>query len=170
MSMAQSFIPPTGMTTQGMISYPGFHPQMPGPFPSQTGCPSVYPPHYQSPTGEFSYPTLGIPAQNNVYHRPKPQMEIFPQSSNLSWQHPVSPPSMPSSPPLAPQEQQAGLSSSFRHLQEDHGYGPPHTAQVQTQTKLRSDVSSSNSLSDPSPESTESTVSPLQSHSFFPLR
>lgn len=161
MSMAQSFIPPTGLTNQGMISYPGFHPQMPGPIPPQTGYPSVYPPHYQSPPGEFSYPTVGIPAQNNVYDRPKPQMEHLPQSSNLNWQHPVSPPSMASSPPLAPQEQQAGLSSSPRHIQEDHGYVPPHTAQVQTQTELRSDVSSSNSLSDLSSESTESTVSHL---------
>lgn len=161
MSMAQSFIPPTGLTTQGMISYPGFHPQMPAPIPSQTGYPSIYPPHYQSPPGEFSYPTVGIPAQNNVYHRPKPQMENLPQSSNLNWQHPVSPPSMASTPPLASQEQQAGLSSSPRHIQEDHGYVPPHTVQVQTQTELRSDVSSSNSLSDLSPESTESTVSHL---------
>lgn len=161
MSMAQSFIPPTGLTTQEMISYPGFHPQMPGPIPPQTGYPSVYPPHYQSPPGEFSYPTVGIPAQNNVYHRPNPQMENFPQSSSFNWQHPVLPPSMASSPPLAPQEQQAGLSSPPRHIQEDGGHVPPHTGQVQTPTELRSDVSSANSLSDPSPESTESTVSHL---------
>ncbi|XP_011615677.2 serine/threonine-protein kinase WNK4 isoform X2 [Takifugu rubripes] len=165
MSMAQSFIPPTGLPTQGMVTYPGFHPQMSGPIPPQTGYPSVYPPHYQSPPGEFSYPSVGIPAQNNVYHRPEPQMETLPQSSNLNWQHPVSPPSMASTPPLVPQEQQAGFSNSPRLTQEDHlhGYAPPHTAQVQTQTELRSDVSSPNSLSDLSPESTKSTLSPFAS-------
>lgn len=161
MSMAQSFIPPTGLPGQGMITYPGFHPQMSAPIPPQTGYPSVYPPHYQSPPGEFSYPSVGIPAQNNVYHRPEPQLETLPQSSNHNWQHPVSPPSMASTPPLVPQEQQAGFSSSPRLTQEDHlhGHAPPHTAQVQTQTELRSDVSSPNSLSDLSPESTKSTVS-----------
>lgn len=176
MSMAQSFIPPASMPTQGMPSYPGFHPQLPTHMAPQSGYPSVYPQHYQTPPVEVPYPTAGIPAQNNIYHSPEntPQMDGFPQSSHPSWLHPVSPPSMPSTPPLVPQEplQQIGLSSPPILTQEDsfHSYVAPYSAHVPDQPEPKSEASSSNSSSDLSPsppESPESTVSRL--FSFFYL-
>lgn len=171
MSMAQSFIPPASMPTQGMPSFPGFHPQLPASIAPQSGYPSVYPQHYQTTPVEVHYPTAGIPTQN-IYHRPEtmPQMESFSQSNHPSWLHPVSPLSMASTPPPVPQEplQQFGFPSPPSLTQEDiiHSYVPPYAAQVPAQAEPRSEVSSSNSLSDLSPsppESPESTVSHLQS-------
>ncbi|KAE8283970.1 Serine/threonine-protein kinase WNK4 [Larimichthys crocea] len=165
MSMAQSFIPPSSLPTQGMPSFPGFHPQLPAHMAPQSG---YYQQHYQTPPVEVPYPTAGIPMQNNVYHSPEntPQTEGFPQSSHPSWFHHVSPPSMPSTPPPVPQEplQQVGLSCPPSLIQEDslHSYAPQYSAQVPAQAEPRSEVSSLNSSSDlfPSPpESPESTLS-----------
>ncbi|KAM9336800.1 serine/threonine-protein kinase WNK4 [Symphorus nematophorus] len=168
MSMAQSFIPPATLPTQGVPSYPGFHPQLPSHMTPQSGYPSVYPQQYQTPPVEVpSYPTAGIPVQNNVYHSPEntPQMEGFPPS----WLPPVSPPSMPSTPPLVPQEplQQVGLSSPPSLTQEDglRSYVSPYSATVPAQAEPRSEVSSSNSSSDLSPSPPESPESTLSSFS-----
>ncbi|XP_044035883.1 serine/threonine-protein kinase WNK4 isoform X2 [Siniperca chuatsi] len=167
MSMAQSFIPPANLPTQGMPSFPGFHPQLPTHMAPQSGYPSVYPQHYQTSV-EVPYPTAGIPAQNNIYHSPEntPQMNGFPQSSHPSWLHPVSPPSMPSTPPLVPQ-QQVGLSSPPSLTQADslYSYVPPYSAQVSAQVEPKSEVSSSNSSSDLSPSPPESPESTLSSFS-----
>ncbi|KAI3365512.1 hypothetical protein L3Q82_010600, partial [Scortum barcoo] len=171
MSMAQSFIPSASMPTQGMPSYPGFHHQLPAPMTPQSGYPSVYPQHYQTPPVEVPYPTAGIPVQNNVYHSPEntPHMNGFPQSSHPNWLHPVSPPSLPSTPPLVPQEplQQVGLSSPPSLTQEEsfHSYVDPYSAQVPAQAEPKSEVSSSNSLSDLSPSPPESPESTLSSFS-----
>ncbi|XP_026170713.1 serine/threonine-protein kinase WNK4 isoform X2 [Mastacembelus armatus] len=168
MSMAQSFIPPATLPTQGIPSFPGFHPQLPTHMTPQAAYPPVYPQHYQTPPVEAPYPTAGI-AMENIYHSPQnsPQMDRagFPQS-RPNWLHPVSPPSMPSTPPLAPQEplQQAGLSSPSSLTQEDHrhSYLATNSAQVPGPVKPTSEVCSSNSSSDLSPsppESPESTFS-----------
>ncbi|XP_070782815.1 serine/threonine-protein kinase WNK4 isoform X2 [Enoplosus armatus] len=173
MSMAQSFIPPANLPTQGMPSFPGFHPQLPTHMAPQSGYPSVYPQHYHTSPVEVPYPTAGISAQNNIYNSPEnmPQMDGFPQSSHPSWLHPVSPPSMPSTPPLAPQEplQQVGLSSPPGLTQEDslYSYVSPYSAQVPAQVEPKSEVSSSNSSSELSPsppESPDSTLSSFSSH------
>ncbi|XP_023263500.1 serine/threonine-protein kinase WNK4 isoform X1 [Seriola lalandi dorsalis] len=173
MSMAQSFIPPASMSSQGMPSFPGYHPQLPTHMAPQSGYPSVYPHQYQTQSVEVPYPTVGIPAQNNVYHSPEntPQMDGsgFPQSSHPSWLHHVSPPSLPSTPPLAPQEppQQVGLSIPPCLTQEDslHSYVAPYSAQVPAQTKPKQQVSSSSSSSDLSPSPPESPESTLSSFS-----
>ncbi|XP_045924618.1 serine/threonine-protein kinase WNK4 isoform X2 [Micropterus dolomieu] len=171
MSMAQSFIPPTNMPTQGMHSFPGFHPQLPTHMAPQSGYPSLYPQHYQTSPVEVPYPTAGIPAHNNIYHSHEntPQMNGFPQSTHPGWLHPVSPPSMPSTPPPVPREtlQPVGLSSPPSLTQEDsfYGYVPPYSAQVSAQAEPRSEVSSSNSLSDLSPSPPESPESTLSSFS-----
>ncbi|XP_051273216.1 serine/threonine-protein kinase WNK4 isoform X2 [Dicentrarchus labrax] len=175
MSMAQSFIPPASMPTHGMSSYPGYHPQLHSQMNPQSGYPSVYQQHYQTPPVEVPYPTAGIPSQN-VYHSPEntPQMDGYPQStyhqsSHPNWPHHVSPPSMPSTPPLVPQEplQHSGLSSPPSMSQEDsyHGYVPPYTAQVPAQAEPRSEVFRSNSSSDLSPSPPESPESTLSSFS-----
>ncbi|XP_068160979.1 serine/threonine-protein kinase WNK4 isoform X2 [Antennarius striatus] len=163
MSMAQSFIPPT----QGMPSFPGFHPQLPAHMAPQSG---YYPQHYPSSPAEVPYP----PAQN-LYPSPESihQMDGFPPSSHPHWSHPVSPPSVPSTPPLVPQEpsQPGGLSSPSILTQEDdglHGYQP----QDATEADVRSEVSSPNSSSDLSPslpESTESTLSSLSPPLYPPV-
>ncbi|XP_039644464.1 serine/threonine-protein kinase WNK4 isoform X2 [Perca fluviatilis] len=167
MSMAQSFIPPAGMPTQGMPSYPGYHHQLPTHMAPQSGYPSIYPQHYQTSAVEVPYPT----AQNVYYSPDTPLMEEggFPQSSHPSWMHPVSPPSMPSTPPLVPQEplQQAGLSSPPSLTQEDsrHSYVASYSAQVPAQAEPKSEVSSSNSLSDLSSSPSASPGSTLSSFS-----
>ncbi|XP_070707404.1 serine/threonine-protein kinase WNK4 isoform X2 [Pempheris klunzingeri] len=175
MSMAQSFIPPASLPAQGMPSFPGFHPQLPTHMAPQSGYPSVYPQPYQTATVEVPFPTAGIPTQNNVYHSPEntPQIDgaSFAQNSHPSFLHPVSPPSMPSSPLLAPQEplQQVGLSSPPSLIQEDslHSYMAQYSAQIPAQDEPKSEVSSSNSLSDLSPsppKSPESTLSSFNTH------
>ena len=165
MSMAQSFIPPA----QGMPSYPGFHPQLPTHMAPQSGYPSVYPQQYQTPPLEAPYPTVGVQAHNSLYHSPEsmPQADgaAFSQGSPPSWQHPVTPPSMPPSPPL----QQAGFSGPPGLNQENglNGYVAPYSAQVPAHAKPKPQVSSSNSSSDLSPsppESPESTVSHPRSY------
>ncbi|XP_032357885.1 serine/threonine-protein kinase WNK4 isoform X1 [Etheostoma spectabile] len=171
MSMAQSFIPPAGMPTQGMPSYPGYHPQLPTHMAPQSGYPSIYPQRYQTSAVEVPYPT----AQSIYYSPDTLLMEEggFPQSSYPSWMHPVSPPSMPSTPPLVPQEplQQVGLSSppSYHHslTQEDslHNYVASYSAQVPVQAEPKSEVSSSNSMSDLSSSPSESPGSTLSSFS-----
>ncbi|XP_039991011.1 serine/threonine-protein kinase WNK4 isoform X2 [Xiphias gladius] len=173
MSMAQSFIPPAGLPNQGMPSFPGFHPQLPTHMTQQSGYPSVYQQQYQTSPLEVSYPTVGIQAQNNVYHSPEntPQLDGtgFPQSSHPSWPHPASPPSIPSTPTVAPQEplQQVGLSSPPSLNQEDslHSYVAPYSAQVPAQAKPKPQVSSSSSSSDLSPSPPESPESTLSSFS-----
>ncbi|XP_031699168.1 serine/threonine-protein kinase WNK4 [Anarrhichthys ocellatus] len=164
MSMAQSFIPPAGMPAQGMLSYPGYHHQLPARMAPLTGYPSMYPQHYQNSPVEAHYLT----AQNNVYHNLEnlPLMDGagFPQSCHPSLLHPVSPLSMPSTPPPAPQEpfQQVGLFSPTGMTQEDilHGYVASYLPQVPVQAEPKSEVSSSNSdLSTSPPESPDSTLS-----------
>lgn len=171
MSMAQSFIPPASLPTQGMPSFPDFYPQLPAHMAAQSGYPSVYQQHYQAPPVEVPHPSAGIPVQNNTYHSPEymPQMDGFPQSSHPSWMHP----SMPSTPPPVPQEplQQVRLSSTPILTPEDglHSYGPPYSTQVPAQAEPRSEVSSSicsSDLSPSPPESPESTVS-LSERLFF---
>ncbi|XP_028264162.1 serine/threonine-protein kinase WNK4 isoform X2 [Parambassis ranga] len=182
MSMAQSFIPPT---SQGMPSFPGFHPQLSSPMAPQPGYPPMYSQHYQSAPAEVPYS-----AQSTVYHSPghAPHMDgaQFHQTHHPQWLHPVSPPSLPSTPPLAPVEllQQAGASSCPSLAQEDSymaqedsymaqedsymaqedSYMAQYSAQGPCPGKPRSEVCSSNSSSDLSPsppESPESTVSSL---------
>ncbi|KAK2820645.1 hypothetical protein Q5P01_023604 [Channa striata] len=172
MSMAQSFIPPASLPTQVMPSFPGFHPQLPAHVVQQTGYPSVYPQHYQTPPAEVPYHTAGIPAQN-IYHSPEnmPQMNRagFPQSSHPGWLQPASPPSQPSTPPLVHQEplQHAGLSRSPSLNQRDspHSYVAPYATQVPAQVQPRSGISSSNSSSDLSPSPPESPENTLSSFS-----
>ncbi|XP_059181060.1 serine/threonine-protein kinase WNK4 [Centropristis striata] len=173
MSMAQSFIPPA----QGMPSYPGFHPQLPAHMAQQSGYPSMYPQQYQSSPAEVPYPSAGVPVHNNQYpHSPEgtPLMEGagFPQPG---WSHHVSPPPMPSTPPLVPQEPQQqplGLSGpptcppSLGQEDSLHTY----SAQVPVlQAEPKSEVSSSNSVSSLSPSPPESPQSTFSSFS-SPLR
>ncbi|KAF3704184.1 Serine/threonine-protein kinase WNK4 [Channa argus] len=154
---------------QAMPSFPGFHHQLPAHIVPQTGYPSVYPQHYQTPPAEVPYPTTGFPAQNNIYHSPENMSQMngagFPQSIHPSWLHHVSPPSLPSTPPLVHQEplQQAGLSSSTRD--SPHSYAAPYSTQVPAQVQLKSDISSSNSSSDLSPSPPESPENTLSSFS-----
>ncbi|XP_047464076.1 serine/threonine-protein kinase WNK4 isoform X2 [Mugil cephalus] len=166
MSMAQSFIPPASLPTQGIPSFPGFHPQMHGHMAPQSGYPSVYQQHYQTQQAEVPYPGPGIPT-HNVYH----SQEHVPQMDGAGFHHPqyqypVSPPSLPSTPPLAPLEpsQQVGHSGSPGPTQE-HNYASPYSAQVPAQAKPRSQVSNSTSSSDFSPSPPESPESTLSSFS-----
>uniref|UniRef100_A0A8C5GCX6 non-specific serine/threonine protein kinase n=1 Tax=Gouania willdenowi TaxID=441366 RepID=A0A8C5GCX6_GOUWI len=62
MSMAQSFIPPASLHSQGMPSYPSFHQQLSSHMPPQSGgYPPIYPQHYHNPPAEVSYPPTGVP-------------------------------------------------------------------------------------------------------------
>ncbi|XP_008435521.1 serine/threonine-protein kinase WNK4 isoform X2 [Poecilia reticulata] len=160
MSMAQSFIPPPNLPTQVMPSYPGFHPHLQSPIAPPSGYPSVYPHHYQT------LPPVGVPAQN-VYHIPEqaPQMDGlgFYQNNHPQWQHPVTPPSMPSTPPLATLEpqQHVRLTSSPIPHKEDSNMAP-YLAQISPQLQTGTEVSMSNSSSEASPSppvSPENTVS-----------
>ncbi|XP_069016275.1 LOW QUALITY PROTEIN: serine/threonine-protein kinase WNK4 [Embiotoca jacksoni] len=165
MSMAQSFIPPASLSTQGIPSFPGFHPQLHSQMAPQSGYPSVYQQHYQTQPAELPYP-----AQNNIYHSPEhtPQMDTagFHQSSHPPWPHHVSPPSMPSTPPPAPLEtlQQVGLSGS-PGLTQVNGYVAQYSAQVPARDEPRSEMSSSNSSSDLSTSPSQSPESTLSSFS-----
>ncbi|CAN9508762.1 unnamed protein product [Ophioblennius macclurei] len=156
MSMAQSFIPPSSMTTQGMASYPGFHhPQLPGHMPPQAGYPSVYPPppHYQTAAAESPY----VPPQN-VYHdaeqTPQTDGGAFQQSNH--W----SPPCMSSTPPPVPLEpvQHARHSGSPAVTHDD-----PYSAQIPARVTPESDVSTSSSSSDLSSSPSESPKNTLSS-------
>lgn len=169
MSMAQSFIPPASLSTQGMPSFPGFH--LPTHMAQQSGYHSVYPQQYQTTPAEVPYPTPGMQAQNNIYHSPENTLHIdgsgFPQSKPPSWSQAVSPLSIPSTPPRAPQEPLQQVSSLTNLTQEDslHSYVTPFSAQVSAQATYTSEISSSNSSSDLSsspPETPENTVSPRQ--------
>ncbi|XP_068439947.1 serine/threonine-protein kinase WNK4 [Clinocottus analis] len=160
MSMAQSFIPPA----QGMpaSSYPGYHNQLPAHMAPQSGYPSVY---YQNSPVEAHYLT-------NVYHN----QESSPLAADgagfphPSWLHPVSPPSVPSTPPPARREpfRQAGPFSPpvspppVGATREDglQDYVDSYSAQVPVQAEPESQVSGSNSdLSTSPPESPKSTLS-----------
>ncbi|KAM8836732.1 serine/threonine-protein kinase WNK4 isoform 2-T2 [Spinachia spinachia] len=165
MSMAQSFIPPANLPTQGMPSYPGYHHQL----PAHMGYPSIYPQHYQSSPLEAQYLTAGFPSQNSVYHNPEnvpaPDAGGVPHSHHPpDWPHSVSPPPTASSPPPVPQ--QVGLANPPTcppsMTQEDslHGYVASYLAQVPVQAEPQSEVSSSNSdLSTSPPGSPEGTLS-----------
>ncbi|KAM3859631.1 serine/threonine-protein kinase WNK4 [Diretmus argenteus] len=176
MSMAQSFIPASNLPNQGMPSLQGFHPQLTHHMAPQSGYPSVYPSHYQTSSMEVPYSTGGIPGQHSVYHSldNMPQMDGsgYPQSGHLSWSHAMAP-SLPSTPPLVPQEplQQAGSSTPSNVTQEDslHNYTIPYPAQALAQAKPTSEGSNSNSSSDLSPSPPESPESTLSSFS-APLR
>ncbi|CAG5958646.1 unnamed protein product [Menidia menidia] len=175
MSMAQSFIPPGNLSSQGMPSYPGFHPQLQGHMASQSGYPSVYPQHYPTPSVDAQYASAGIPTQS-LYHSPEhaPQMEGvgFQQSAHPQWPHHVSPPSMPSAPSTPPQAtldafHQPGPPSSPVLTQED-SYETPCPAQVPSLAKIRSEMCKSCSSSDFSPSppiSPDSTISSFNSQS-----
>lgn len=163
MSMAQSFIPPASITAQGMPSFPGFHTHM---LP-QSGYPPIYPPQYpQPPSVEATYPPAGIPA-NNVYHSPEntPQMDGCPQTRHPSWQHLVSPLSLPSTPPLArrdpPQQAEHPAPHSWTQMDNSHIYATTFAAQ----TKPKPEALSLNSSSDLSSSPTESPESTLSSFS-----
>ncbi|KAI9541177.1 hypothetical protein NQZ68_032960 [Dissostichus eleginoides] len=165
MSMAQSFIPPGNMPTQGMPSYPGYPHQLPSHMAPQSGYPSMYPQHYQT-SAEAHYSTAGFQQQNNVCHSPENTllMEGYPQSSHPGWQHPVSPPSLPSTPPPVPQElsQQVGPSTPPSMTQEEslQSYMASYSELSPVKAESQSEVSSSNSDLSPSPpESPESTLS-----------
>ncbi|XP_034414149.1 serine/threonine-protein kinase WNK4 [Cyclopterus lumpus] len=172
MSMAQSFIPPAGMPSQGMPSYPGYHNQVSAHMAPQSGYPSMYPQHYQSSPVEAHYLTAGILAQNNVYHNHENSPLVdgagFPQSGRPGWPHPASPPSVPSTPSPVPPEsfQQVGPFSPPNSppcmTPEDglHGDVDSHPAQVPVRAEPKSEVSGSNSdLSTSPPESPKSTFS-----------
>ncbi|TNN84846.1 Serine/threonine-protein kinase WNK4 [Liparis tanakae] len=169
MSMAQSFIPPASMPSQGMPSYPGYHNQLPAHMAPQSGYPSMYPQHYQNSPVEAHYLTAGILAQNNIHHNQEnlPLMDGagFP---HRGWLPPVSPPLVPSTSSPVPQEpfQQVGFSSPPISppcmTQEDslHDYVDSYLAQVPVQADPKSEVSSSNSdISTSPPESPKSTLS-----------
>ncbi|XP_026206446.1 serine/threonine-protein kinase WNK4 isoform X2 [Anabas testudineus] len=173
MSMAQSFIPPASLPSQGMPSFPGFHPQLPAHVVPQAGYHSVYPQHYQAPPVEVPFVTAGIPAQNNMFHSPEntPQMNRagFPQSSHPSWLHPVSPPSIPSTSPLAhvapPQQPVPSSRPSQTQPASIYNHGAPYSAQIPAHIKPKSEISSSNSSSDLSPSPPESPENTLSSFS-----
>lgn len=165
MSMAQSFIPPASLPAQGMP----FHPQLPTPTLPQSGYPSVYPHHYPTPPVEVPHPTAGIPVQNSTYDGPEaaPQMEGLPATSRPTWLHPLSPPSVASTPPPVPQEplQQVGYAGSLSTTRspEDSPHSCVPTAQVPAQSEATLEFSGSNchsAVSSPAPQSPESTVSP----------
>uniref|UniRef100_A0A3Q4GLU5 non-specific serine/threonine protein kinase n=1 Tax=Neolamprologus brichardi TaxID=32507 RepID=A0A3Q4GLU5_NEOBR len=174
MSMAQSFIPPAGLPTQGLPSYPSFLPHLHSHMAPQPGYPSVYPQPYQTSPVEASYPAGGIPVQNNVYYSPEhmPQMDgaNLTHSNPPQWPHPATPPSMASTPPPPPPAQQVGLTGSPSRTQE-RSHMPPTSAQAPAPAKPRPEVSSSNSSSSSSdlspspPESPENTVSYFSSDS-----
>lgn len=174
MSMAQSFIPPAGLPTQGLPSYPSFLPHLHSHMAPQPGYPSVYPQPYQTSPVEASYPAGGIPVQNNVYYSPEhmPQMDgaNLTHSNPPQWPHPAPPPSMASTPPPPPPAQQVGLTGSPSRTQE-RSHMPPTSAQAPAPAKPRPEVSSSNSSSSSSdlspspPESPENTVSYFSSDS-----
>ncbi|XP_063748895.1 serine/threonine-protein kinase WNK4 isoform X2 [Eleginops maclovinus] len=166
MSMAHSFIPPGNMPNQGMPSYPGYPHQLPSHMAPQSGYPSMYPQHYQTSPVEGSYSTVAFQQQNNVYHSPENTllMDGYPQSSHPGWQHPVSPPSLPSTPPPVPQEysQQVRPSSPPRMTQEEslQSYMTSYSELSPVKAEPQSEVSSSSSDLSPSPpESPESTLS-----------
>ena len=172
MSMAQSFIPVASLPSQGIPSFPGYHPQLPAHMTQQSGYPSVYQQQYQTPV-EAQY--QGILEQSNVYHSPdNTQMDgaaFFPQNNYPGWLHSVSPPSMASTPPPTPQEllHQVGLSSPPSLTQEAilHSYVTQYQAQGPVQAEPSPQVSSSDSSSDLSPsppDSPESTVSHRSSY------
>ncbi|XP_058476573.1 serine/threonine-protein kinase WNK4 isoform X1 [Solea solea] len=180
MSMAQSFIPPASLPTQGMASFPGYH-QLPPHLAAQTGYHSVYPQQYQAPQVELPYPTVGLQTQNNVYQSYENMLHLdvdgFPQTSYPSWPHLASPPSLPSTPPLVPQEPfyQVGYSTPPSLAQEDHlrNYVAPYASHVPAQAQSTPQVSSSSSSSDLSPSPPESPTSTLSSfstqlHQFVP--
>ncbi|XP_041829622.1 serine/threonine-protein kinase WNK4 isoform X2 [Melanotaenia boesemani] len=165
MSMAQSFIPPANLVTQGIPSYPGFHPHVTGHMAPQSGYPSVYPQHYQTPLMEAPYPTAGIPVQNihSPEHAPQVDRVGFHQGNFPPWPHSVSHPSMTSTPPQTTVEplQQVGLSHSPILIQED-SYVAPYSAQIPSQAKIGSEICKSNSSTDLSPSppvSPDSTLS-----------
>ncbi|KAM6896967.1 uncharacterized protein wnk4a [Xenentodon cancila] len=167
MSMAQSFIPPSNLPTQGMPSYPGFHPHLTSPMTPQSGYPSVYPQHYQTTQVEVPYPSVGISAEN-LYHSPEqvPQMDgvHYQHSSRPLWPH--APSSTPSTPPqgaLEPLEQ--GGVSSIPSLTQEGNYVAPYLNQIQSQAKTRSEISKSNSSSDLSPSPPVSPETTLSSFS-----
>nr|XP_015818256.2 serine/threonine-protein kinase WNK4 isoform X1 [Nothobranchius furzeri] len=170
MSMAQSFIPPANLPTQVMPSYPGFHPQLQSPLTPQTGYPSVYSNHYQTPPPvEIPYPSVGIPAPN-IYHsqEPPPQMDGvgFYQNNHPQWHHPVSLPSMPSTPPQVVLEpsQQVQHTSSPSPIKE-----APPSPQVPVRTRSEVFQSKSSSELSPSPPVTpKNTVSSICNQSAGP--
>lgn len=164
MSMAQSFIPPASLPAQGMP----FHHQLPAPTLPQSGYPSVYPQHYPTPP-EVPYPTAGIPVQNSTYHglEAAPQMDGLPATSRPTWLHPLSPPSVASTPPPVPQEplQQVGYADSLSRTRspEDSLRSCVPTAQVPAQAEATTEFSGSNchsAVSSSIPQSPESIVSP----------
>ncbi|XP_062298718.1 serine/threonine-protein kinase WNK4 [Scomber scombrus] len=180
MSMAQSFIPPVNLSTQGMPSFPGYHPHLPAHMAQQSGYHSVYPQQYQTTPAEVPYPTPGIQALNNIYHSPENTLQMdgsgFHQSKPPSWSQAVSPLSLPSTPPRAHQEplQQVGSSSLTNFTQEEslHSYVTSFSAQVPAQPTYTSEISSSNSSSDLSsspPETPENTLSSLSPQLHLPV-
>ncbi|XP_030611745.1 serine/threonine-protein kinase WNK4 isoform X2 [Archocentrus centrarchus] len=178
MSMAQSFIPPAGLPTQGIPSYPGFLPHLSSHMAPQPGYHSVYPQPYQTAPAEAPYPAGSIPLQNSVYHSPEHTLQMngsnYPQSSPLQWPHPATPPSMPSTPPPPAPAQQVGL-TSFPNPTQEKSHVAPNSPQAPApapaQAKSRPELSSSNSnssssssdLSPSPPESPENTLSSFNS-------
>ncbi|XP_056153401.1 serine/threonine-protein kinase WNK4 [Lampris incognitus] len=169
MSMAQSFIP----ANQGMPSLPGYQHQLPPHMAPQSGFPSVYPPHYQTQPIDAPYLAGGVQGQHSVYHNQDgtPHMDgsRFPQSGHPTWPHPMSTPSMPSSPPWVPPEaSQQARSPKQSNLTQQDGFSNcavPYPGQAPVISHLRSESSSSNSLSDSSPSPPESPESTLSSFS-----
>ncbi|KAJ0016154.1 hypothetical protein NQD34_014444 [Periophthalmus magnuspinnatus] len=148
MSMAQSFIPPASMSAQGLHSYPGYHPHLPHHMQPQSGYPPVYPPQYPPNGMEVPYPNATISPN---YHNTEP-------TPQRPWQQPFSPPSLPSTPPMARHEQpqQIDIQVSSDGAQVDNNHNFTAKADVLSSTSS-SDLSSSPS------ESPQNTVSPQSS-------
>ncbi|XP_028332977.1 serine/threonine-protein kinase WNK4 [Gouania willdenowi] len=145
MSMAQSFIPPASLHSQGMPSYPSFHQQLSSHMPPQSGgYPPIYPQHYHNPPAEVSYPPTGVPY-------PSPE-HTLPTDSHAGC-HPAWSAYAP--PPL---DHLQHVSPSM--IQED-----TNVLQRSHQAPPQSEVTSSSSSSDVSPSPSESPELPFPSYS-----
>ncbi|XP_036073165.1 serine/threonine-protein kinase WNK4 isoform X3 [Oryzias melastigma] len=160
MSMAQSFIPPANLPNQGFPSHPGFHPHITDHMGHPSGYPHMYPQHYQTPPTEVPYPSMGIPAQG-MHHNSEDGVGFHGNYSQ--WMHPVTPPSMPSTPPQSTLEplEQIRLSSVLSPSQEDNR-GAPRSALIQPQPQNRAEMGKQSSSSDFSPSP---PLSPLRTSS-----
>nr|XP_057934118.1 serine/threonine-protein kinase WNK4 isoform X3 [Doryrhamphus excisus] len=163
MSMAHSFIPPSGVPAQGVPSYGGFHPE--------------HYQYYQTPPQEVPYPTAGLPAQN-VYPGSvnTPPMDGLPPGDSPSWlatppgespswlaTPPGESPSWLATPPGAPLQQ--GGTSAPASLPQDCLAAFPSQAPGPSEV---SGLASSSDLSPSPTDSPQSTLSSTQLHAARP--
>ncbi|XP_053703361.1 serine/threonine-protein kinase WNK4 isoform X1 [Synchiropus splendidus] len=154
MSMAQSFIPPPSLPSQGLPSYPGFH--------SPSGYP--YQQHYQPPPANVTYSTPNFQPQN-VYQSPETPPQIlapeFHAHEAHTWASATPPPLMTSTPPPTSPQRSSGSPSLSCEA--------PFSAQIPAQPSETSSLTSLSDLSPLSPDSPQSTLSfSAPSHSVVP--